>query len=225
MENKTAFNILIVDDEPANLLALEAVLESLGQNLVRANSGEEALRHLIQKDFAVILLDVMMPGMNGFETAGLIRERGRTRHTPIIFMTAGGKTVAEMFQGYALGAIDYLLKPFVPAVLRSKVSVLIDLHRKREEVNHLNEELSRKAKELVMLNLKLELENGKHERTVEELRRSEKSLKNLNVNLEAMVADRTAALEERGRQLTRTNEELAKSAKKESEAETPLPLH
>src|ERR1039458_9192046 len=208
MEKETPVNILIVDDQPANLLALEAVLESLGQNLVRANSGEEALRQLIQKDFAVILLDVMMPGMNGFETAALIRERGRTRHTPIIFMTAGGKTEAEMFQGYALGAIDYLLKPFVPAVLRSKVSVLIDLHRKSEEVNHLNEELSRKAKELVMLNLKLELENGKHERTVEELRRSEKSLKNLNVNLEAMVAERTAALEERGRQLTRDRQSV-----------------
>jgi len=101
--NKPVVNILLVDDEPANLLALEAVLESLGQNLVRAKSGEEALRALIYKDFAVILLDVMMPGMNGFETAAHIRDRDRSRHTPIIFLTAMGKTETEMFKGYALG--------------------------------------------------------------------------------------------------------------------------
>src|SRR5579872_1263183 len=92
-------NILLVDDEPKNLLALEAVLEALGQNLVKAHSGEEALRHLIHEDFAVILLDVLMPGMSGFETAALIRQRDRTRYTPIIFLTAAGKTETEMFQG------------------------------------------------------------------------------------------------------------------------------
>src|SRR5580658_6322008 len=127
-------NILLVDDQPANLLALEAVLESLGQNLVRANSGEEALRQLIQRDFAVILLDVLMPGINGFETAALIRQRDRNSNMPIIFLTAGGKTETEMFRGYAVGAIDYLLKPIRPAVLRSKVSVLIDLFRKTGEI-------------------------------------------------------------------------------------------
>jgi CheY-like chemotaxis protein len=176
-ESKPPANILLVDDEPSNLLALEAVLEGLGQNLMRANSGEEALRHLIQKDFAVILLDVLMPGMNGFETAALIRQRDLSRHIPIIFLTAGGKTETEMFQAYAVGAIDYLLKPFVPEALRSKVSVLIDLHRRTEETRRLNDELSRRVKELVILNLKLEIENRKHDRTLEELHRSEEGLK------------------------------------------------
>jgi CheY-like chemotaxis protein len=150
-------NILLVDDQPANLLALEAILESLGQNLVRANSGEEALRHLIRMDFAVILLDVLMPGMNGFETADMIRQRDSSRHMPIIFLTAGGKTETEMFRGYAVGAIDYLLKPIRPAILRSKVLVLMDLYRKTVEVRQLKEEMGLKDKEIE--NLKLTLKN------------------------------------------------------------------
>jgi DNA-binding response OmpR family regulator len=192
--NKAPINILLVDDEPANLLALEAVLESLGQNLVRANSGEEALKSLIYKDFAVIILDVMMPGMNGFETAALIRERSRSSHTPIIFMTAMGKTDTEMFQGYALGAIDYMMKPFRPAVLRSKVSVLMDLHRKTEEVVRLNEDLSRKANELVILNMKLSLENEKHERVMAQLHLSEDALKTLNADLRLKNFEDKAAI-------------------------------
>ena len=194
IEDVTRVNILLVDDEPANLLALEAVLENLGQNLIKADSGAEALRHLIDKDFAAILLDVMMPGMDGFETAALIRQRDRTRHTPIIYLTAIGKTEAAMFKGYALGAISYLVKPFEPAVLRSKVSVLVDLYRKTEEVSRLNNELR--------------VENENRKRTEEELRRSEERLKNLNANLEARVAKRTAAAEASSRQLTRINEEL-----------------
>ena len=194
IEDVTRVNILLVDDEPANLLALEAVLENLGQNLIKADSGAEALRHLIDKDFAAILLDVMMPGMDGFETAALIHQRDRNHHTPIIFLTAIGKTETAMFKGYALGAISYLMKPFDPAVLRSKVSVLVDLYRKTEEVSRLNNELR--------------VENENRKRTEEELRRSEKSLKRMNFNLEAMVAERTAAVEERSLQLTRTNEEL-----------------
>jgi CheY-like chemotaxis protein len=151
IENQTRMNILLVDDQPANLLALEAVLESLGQNLVRASSGEEALRHLIRMDFAVILLDVLMPGMNGFETAAMIRERDSSRHMPIIFLTAGGKTEIEMFQGYAVGAVDYLLKPVRPAILRSKVLVLMDLYRKTREVHQLKEEISLRDKEIESL--------------------------------------------------------------------------
>ena len=131
-------NILMVDDQKANLLALEAVLEGMGQNLVRAGSGEEALRLIIQQDFAVILMDVMMPGMNGIETAELIRKRDRSRQTPVIFLTAGGRSETEMFQGYAVGAIDYLLKPIRPAVLRAKVEVLMDLFRKTEEIQRLH---------------------------------------------------------------------------------------
>jgi PleD family two-component response regulator len=172
-------NILLVDDQPANLLSLEAVLESLGQNLVRANSGEEALRQLIQKDFAVVLLDVLMPGMNGFETGSLIRQRERSRHTPIIFLTAGGRAETEMSQGYTVGAIDYLLKPIRPEVLRSKVLVLINLFRKTEEVRQLKDELGRKAQEHEALNSIFNIENENHKRTQEKLRRSEESVKDL----------------------------------------------
>jgi DNA-binding response OmpR family regulator len=197
-EKKQPINILMVDDEPANLLALEAVLESLGQNLVRANSGKEALSQLNYKDFAVIILDVMMPGMSGLETAELIRNRERSKHTPIIFMTAMGKTETEMFQGYALGAIDYMMKPYRPAVLRAKVSVLIDLHRKNEDITRLNEDLTRKANELVMLNMKLALENEKHKRAMEELRLSEESLKALNADLKLKTFEHNAAILNKG---------------------------
>jgi two-component system, sensor histidine kinase and response regulator len=207
-EKESRVNILLVDDEPKNLLALEAVLEGLGQNLVKAHSGVEALRHLNHEDFAVILLDVLMPGMNGFEAATLIRQRDRTRYTPIIFLTAEGKTETEMFQGYAVGAIDYLVKPFVPSVLRSKVVVLIDLYRKNEQVRQLNGELNRRSQELEILNLKLKNENEMRKRSEEELRRSEEELKGFNTTLEARVQERTAALEERSSQLTRTNGEL-----------------
>jgi len=208
MESETRVNILLVDDEPANLLALESVLENLGQNLVRAQSGEEALRQLIRTDFAVIILDVLMKGMSGFETAGLIRQRDRSRHTPIIFLTAAGKTETEMFHGYALGAIDYLTKPFVPAVLRSKVSVLIDIYRKTEEVIQLNHKLSVRAEELETLSLNLKSENEKRRRTERELSRSEEGLKDLNASLEARIVERTAVIEEHSLQLTRTNAEL-----------------
>ena len=122
--------VLLVDDEPDNLVALEAVLEPLDRELVRATSGEEALRQLLRDEFAVILLDVRMPGLDGFETAALIKRRERTRHLPIIFVTALSKDTEHVFRGYSEGAVDYLLKPYDPAVLRSKVSVFIDLHEK-----------------------------------------------------------------------------------------------
>ena len=133
--------ILMVDDEPKNLLALEAVLDSLGLDLVKAHSGNEALRCLIKDDFAVILLDVQMPDMDGFECAALIRAREKSRYSPIVFMTALGKTEAEMFRGYEAGAVDYLLKPFSPEVLRHKVSVLVELFQKTAEIKRLNKEL------------------------------------------------------------------------------------
>jgi len=129
MENWKA-DILMVDDEPRNLLALEALLEPLGQNLLRARSGEEALRLVLKHNLAVILLDVRMPGMDGFETARMIRLRERSRHTPIIFLTGVSKEMESAFRGYEVGAVDYLIKPLVPAVLRSKVSVFVDLHKK-----------------------------------------------------------------------------------------------
>jgi CheY-like chemotaxis protein len=198
-DDKAPVNILLVDDQPANLLALESILESLGQNLVRANSGGEALRQLIQRDFAAILLDVLMPGMNGFETAALIRQRDRSNHIPIILLTAGGKTETEMFQAYAAGAIDYLLKPVAPAVLRSKVSVLTDLHRRAEETSRLKDELSGKVRELVILNSRLEIESRKHDLTLEKLRRCEVELKNLSKLPETAAPNRMAAVGEQGR--------------------------
>jgi two-component system sensor histidine kinase/response regulator len=134
--------ILMVDDEPKNLLALEAVLESLGQDLVRADSGKEALRSLVKDDFAVILLDVQMPEMDGFEFAAMIRSREKSRYIPIIFLTAVGKTEAEMFRGYEVGAMDYLLKPFAPEILRHKVRLLVELHQKSAEILQLNFDLN-----------------------------------------------------------------------------------
>jgi len=123
-------NILLVDDQPANLVALEAMLQGLGQHLVRAGSGRDALKWLLSNDCAVILLDVKMPEMDGFETAGLIRERDRSRHTPIIFLTAADQSHAQAVRGYAVGAVDYLTKPVVPEVVRSKVAVFVELAKK-----------------------------------------------------------------------------------------------
>src|SRR2546421_13006306 len=122
-------NLLLVDDKPERVLALEAVLEQLNQNIVRAFSGREALRALLQDEFAVILLDVNMPGMDGFETASLIRQRQATQHTPIIFVTAYADEI-QLARGYSLGAVDYILAPVVPEVLRSKVGVFVELYRK-----------------------------------------------------------------------------------------------
>ena len=136
MQFEPKVNVLLVDDHPENLIALEAILDGLGQNLVKASSGEEALRCLLNQDFAVILLDVQMPGMDGFETATLIRQRERSRQTPIIFLTAFSTNENLMFKGYSLGAVDYLLKPIDPAILNSKVSVFVDLFKKNLEVQH-----------------------------------------------------------------------------------------
>ncbi|MGC0337415.1 response regulator [Streptomyces sp. SLBN-8D4] len=122
--------ILLVDDRPENLLALEAILSALDQTLVRASSGEEALKALLTDDFAVILLDVQMPGMDGFETAAHIKRRERTRDIPIIFLTAINHGPHHTFRGYAAGAVDYISKPFDPWVLRAKVSVFVELYMK-----------------------------------------------------------------------------------------------
>ena len=127
-------SILLVDDQPEGLMALEATLAPLGQTLVTARSGREALRHLLHQDFAVVLLDVVMPDMDGFETAQLIREREKSRNTPILFLTALSRGEVPEFRAYAVGAVDYMLKPFEPDILRSKVSVFVDLFRKTELV-------------------------------------------------------------------------------------------
>src|SRR3954471_20615742 len=126
--------ILIVDDRRENRVALQAVLEPLRVDVVEDDSGEQALREILVNDFAVILLDVQMPGIDGLETAELIKARERSRDTPIIFLTAAEADVTQVFAGYEAGAVDYLLKPFDPLVLRSKVQVFADLDRQRREL-------------------------------------------------------------------------------------------
>ncbi len=139
--------ILLVDDTPDNLVSLEATLCSLGEELVLANSGKEALRHLLNEDFAAILLDVRMPEMDGFETAELIRSRPRSRQTPILFLT-GYKNEEHLFRGYDLGAVDFLFKPIVPEVLRSKVAVFVELSRSNWKLKDQANELRRQAEVL-----------------------------------------------------------------------------
>ncbi|MFP2927436.1 response regulator EpsF [Pyxidicoccus sp. 3LG] len=127
-------SVLLVDDHAANLLALEAILEPLGQRLVKASSGQEALRWLLREDFALILLDVQMPDLDGFETARLIRQRQRTRYTPIIFLTATNRDEAHLVHGYAMGAADYVVKPFHPDVLRWKVEAFVALYLQQQRL-------------------------------------------------------------------------------------------
>src|SRR5437660_6502431 len=124
-------NILIVDDRPDKLLTYEVMLAELKENIVRANSGREALRWLLRKDFAVILLDVNMPEMDGFETADLVRRHPRSAQTPIIFVTAFSDDL-QAARGYQLGAVDYILSPVVPEILRAKVGVFVDLFKKTQ---------------------------------------------------------------------------------------------
>ncbi len=136
-------NILIVDDRADKLLALEAVLSPLGQNLVKASSGKEALKFLLAQEFAVILLDVSMPVMDGFETAAMIRQRANSEHTPIIFVTSMSNSENNIARGYSLGAVDYILTPIVPNVLKSKVSVFVELYKKTEQIRRQAEQLLR----------------------------------------------------------------------------------
>jgi serine phosphatase RsbU (regulator of sigma subunit) len=134
MRAESEATILLVDDQPHNLVALESILHEFGHRLVKAGSGAEALRYLLDHDVALILLDVQMPGMDGFETAELIRRRERSRQTPIIFLTAYDQRDAQILKGYELGAVDFVVKPLVPQILRCKVSVLVDLFEKTEQI-------------------------------------------------------------------------------------------
>ncbi len=141
-------DILLVDDHEENLLALEAILAEPGYTLVRAGSGRAALKEVLARDFALILLDVAMPDLDGYETAELIRGRERSRETPIIFLTANYRSDANVFRGYAVGAVDYIFKPFTPEVLKSKVAVFVELHQKREAMKRQTQALLRAQEEL-----------------------------------------------------------------------------
>jgi two-component system, sensor histidine kinase and response regulator len=158
------------------------VLESLGEEIVKARSGREALRHLLDTDFAVILLDVMMPGMDGFETATLIRQRDRSRHTPIIFLTALGKSEEHLFQGYDVGAVDYLFKPIIPDVLRSKVAIFAELHRKSNLLKRHTDLLQRRNVEL--------------ERALASLEKADNEIHRLNQHLEHRIEELDAVNKE-----------------------------
>jgi two-component sensor histidine kinase len=190
-------NILLVDDRPENLIALESVLQVLDQNLVTARSGRDALKHVLEDDFACILLDVQMPDMNGFETATLIRSRKRSQHTPILFLTAINKSETHVATGYQIGAVDYVFKPFEPEVLRAKVSAFVELSRKTRELE--DEVNRRKLAEEEIRTLNLELERRVRERTaaleatnrelqseIAERRRAEEALKEKQADIEAL---------------------------------------
>ena len=149
--------LLLVDDRPENLLALEAILEPLGQILFCAHSGEEALKYVLQHEFAAILLDVQMPDMNGFDAAQIIKSREKSRFIPIIFLSAINKEDAYVFKGYSMGAVDYVFKPFNPDVLRSKVAVFVDLYLKQQQLREQAEQLAESERRELELQHRAEL--------------------------------------------------------------------
>jgi signal transduction histidine kinase len=166
-------NILIVDDEPKNLTVLETVLDAPGYRLVPARSADEALLALVAEEFALLILDIRMPGMTGFELAQTIKSRKKTARIPIIFLTAYYNEDQHVLEGYGTGAVDYLVKPVNPTMLRSKVAVFAELHRKNREISIVNRALVAE---------------------VTERRRAEQDLQSLNQNLDRLVAERTQAL-------------------------------
>ena len=175
-------NILIVDDRPENLLALEAVLDSTDYYLVSARSGEEALKCVLKYEFAVILLDVQMPGLNGFETAEIIKQRSQSKHIPIIFVTALSKANEHVSTGYLTGAVDYIFKPFNPLILRSKVEAFVQIHKKQIEIKQSNLRLA----------------------TQSELLKEKKN------NLEAIINEKTMELVEKNKELKVSEERFKK---------------
>jgi signal transduction histidine kinase len=188
-----AVDILLVDDQPARLITYEAILRPLGHRLVTAGSGVEALERLMSGEFAVILLDVSMPGMDGFETAELIHQHPRFEGTPIIFVTGVHLSELDRLKGYELGAVDYVYVPVVPQILRSKVQVLVELHRQRLELKRLNASLERANAELDAAHQKLQRE------TASELATLNRNLGSANAGLEAANRALTAEVEERRR--------------------------
>jgi signal transduction histidine kinase len=189
-----AANILLVDDQPARLLTYRAILEPLGHNLVAVNSGLEALEALMKQEFAVVLLDVKMPGMDGFETAALIHDHPRFESTPIIFVTGVHVTEFDRLKGYKAGAIDYVYIPVVPEILRSKVAVLIELDRQRRALQTVNKQLEQSNRKLEEANLALQSEKTRElEELNQQLRRANEDLSRINSSLATEVRERTRA--------------------------------
>lgn len=200
-------NILLVDDKPARLLSYEAALDCLGHNLVRAYSGTEALKWLMQKEFAAILLDVSMPEMDGFETATLIRNHPRFEETPIIFVTGVHLTDIDQRKGYEMGAVDYVQIPVIPEILRGKVQALVQLYRQRVELSLLNRKLVAANAELAKAHEELKAENTR------ELQQLNKTLENANRELVAANAKLVEEIAER----ERVEQALNQSAKRKDE--------
>ena len=196
-------NILLVDDQQARLLSYQSILEPLGQNLICARSGAEALQELMRNEFALILLDVSMPEMDGFETAEMIHEHPRFERTPIIFVTGVHDTEFDRLKGYKLGAVDYVSVPVVPEILRSKVWVLIELHCKRRDLQRLNHTLAQANEALAAANATLQVEKARELQSLNtDLESANKELKHSNAALQAEIAERgrvEAALKEADR--------------------------
>ena len=184
-------NVLLVDDQPARLLTYEAILSELGQNLVRAGSGLEALEKLMKDEFAVVLLDVSMPDMDGFEAATLIHQHPRFERTPIIFVTGVHISELDRLKGYKVGAVDYVSIPVVPEILRSKVAVLIELYTKRRELQELNRNLARANERLAQANTTLQAEKTRELETLNRiLQRANQELEGANRSLQTEVTER-----------------------------------
>jgi signal transduction histidine kinase len=189
-----AANILLVDDQPARLLTYRAILEPLGHNLVAVNSGLEALEALMKQEFAVVLLDVKMPGMDGFETAQLIHDHPRFETTPIIFVTGVHVTEFDRLKGYKAGAIDYVYIPVVPEILRSKVAVLIELDRQRRALQSVNKQLAESIRQLEEANSALQTEKTRElEEINARLQKANDELSRSNQSLESEVRERIRA--------------------------------
>src|SRR5262249_58269918 len=150
MSGQEKVNILMVDDQPAKLLSYEAILGELGENLIKANSGREALDRLLKTDIAVVLMDVSMPELDGFELADMIRQHPRFQQTAIIFISAVHMSDLDRLQGYQRGAVDYISVPIIPELLRAKVSVFAELHRKTRQLEALSVELRKLSSALIV---------------------------------------------------------------------------
>jgi signal transduction histidine kinase len=193
-------HILLVDDRPENLIALEAILEPLGQKLITAHSGEEALKCVLKHQFACILLDVQMPEMNGFDTAQIIKSRERSRYIPIIFLSAINKEDSYVFKGYSMGAVDYVFKPFNPDVLRSKVAVFVDLYLKQQQIIEQAEMLAESQRREMELEHRAEL--------LEAEAKSAAQLSELNQQLKERQAELEQAMGVRNRFYASMSHEL-----------------
>jgi CheY-like chemotaxis protein len=201
-------NILLVDDQPARLLTYQSVLRDLDQNLVSARSGVEALEKLMRQEFAVVLLDVSMPDMDGFEAARLIHDHPRFERTPIIFVTGVHMSELDRLKGYKLGAVDYVSIPVVPEILRSKVAVLVELYCKRRELRDLNRHLAEANTRLAQANTALEAEKSRELETLNaSLQRANADLERANRALQSEVGER-ARVEEALKEADRHKDEF-----------------